>query len=217
MAIRFVVQAVVKGAVKELEQAQRDSDYANRAAVTKIASNGRKALAMAIKEDVNKPVPLVAKAYSFTPARDLKNPEATIQVANPVAAELIDSITTTGEHIETEATIQARNNAVLRGAEVLVPTRRAKRNSRDNVGQNYRRYRIGGGGIVRNKNPDVRGIYAIVNRKFTKVLTPATPKNYTPLFNEETIVNKEIAKGPKIYEELYARNRARSEARSRGS
>lgn len=215
MAVRIAVEAITKATVKELNQRQKDAAYATRSATTRVAANGRKALSKALTTNLYRPVPFITKAYSFVPAKDLKNPIALIEVKNPRAEEFIDSIVNDGEHIETEATIQARNNGVLRGAEVLVPTRRAKRNSRKNVGQNYRTYARPPGGIIRKKTDATRGIYSVVNGKFTKVLTPAVPRNYTPKVNALEVVNKEAREFSKIYNEFFARNRARSAGRGR--
>ena len=200
--IRLNFTAVVKNTVKALERYEQETKKALRSTTTRIAANSRRETKKELGDKLDRPVPWIQNAYFFKPATDLENPEALLFVVEDERLEYLESITETGEHIESEITLESRNNGLLRANEILVPTPAVKRDRRGNVGPNrYGKFKRQG---ITVKNGPRRGIYIKSGKgkraKFTKVLHPVTYTNYTPRVKPRAIVEKQSEQFQALYD-----------------
>ena len=217
MALRINVAHTVLSAVKALNQVGgKDLQFATRTAVNKTAFQARAALTKELQTKLKNPIPGVYKAYRYRGAKNIAEPVAVLYVVRR-QIPLIRSITVTGENLVSRITRDARAEGIIKGDEVLTPTRAVrKRNSYGNVGRPpYRRFRDTGA-KVRGSRKTKAGVFYGGGADRAKVLIATNrPRKYTVRVDADGFVKRFVAKTmPRLFKEAYQKNVARTVARA---
>ena len=185
----------------------RDVKFANRTAVTQVASEARKNLSTGFKQQLKDPVPFFTKAYRFKPARNIDNPVAEVFINDRNVERFVDSVSRTGEHQTIGITRFGRSKGILKRQESLVPTKHLKRTSRGNISPARAKKIINDAKTKIVESGKWRGVYIGSGKQFKAVYVPAVVDKYKPPVDLEGQVEKANKLFPKFYGFAYAKNR----------
>ena len=193
--------STIPSTFKIIDEFAKDSQIANRTAVSRTAFLAREGLTNQLKKKLDDPVPFIFRAYSYKRATSLEKPVARFFVIDKKRQQYIKSTVDTGVHIVSNLSLWGRRVGVLRGNEIFVPTGAFKRDSKGNIGASKARQLRRKGWVKRSG--EGRGIWLGTGDRAVKMLHPVkVPSPYDPPVDADKFVMRFV---PTVLQEEYSK------------